>query len=281
MYGAIAIQWAPDEFEHHSRAPSPRRSPTIYRSHAESYGFFTDVRDADWCRLKERAYSTPNHAIKYKYGVGNGKAEQPNKWYQNNWEPTFTCLGEERQGMGDGPKWICDPYRLRSKKPCIVYSMGSANEFSFEENIHRNIGSHCEIHTFDPTTFGGNSNKPPYVHFHAWGLDGSTHGRYKTLQRITQELGHRNVDIFKIDCEGCEWKTFMHWFNYIQPVQVLVELHSGTTGASPVPAERFMRYMRKHGYAVFHKEPNTVGCKGACIEYAFVRLAPKFWNTRC
>ena len=263
----LSVVWGPDEF-HSAHVPVSH----VPRSNRESYGFFSDVRDSDWCRLKHRSRSTPDHAL-------NGEAEAANAWYQNNWEPTFTCFGEERQGMGDGPKWLCDPYRLKARKSCVVYSMGSANEFSFERAILKQIGSHCDVHSFDPTS--GSSNKPSGVSFHQWGLSNVNEGNYKTLDRITQQLGHRQVDIFKIDCEGCEWSTFDHWFDYIKPVQVLVELHEGTTGASPVPTERFMRYMRKHGYAVFHKEPNTLGCSGHCIEYAFVRLAPSYWNTAC
>lgn len=229
-----------------------RASKPVYRSHAESYGFFPDIRDADWCRLKHRARNTPNH-------LRSGGSEQAPAWYQNNWEPTFTCFGEKRQGMGDGPKWICDPHRLKTIDNCVVYSIGSNNEFDFESNfIHE---TNCEIHTFDPTS--SFSNKPPGVTFHQYGLADKSYGRYKTLQDITQQLGHTHIDIFKIDCEGCEWATFQQWFEHMQPTQVLVELHSGTTGASPVPAERFMRYMRKHGYAVFHKEPNTLGCGGS------------------
>ena len=37
--------------------------------------------------------------------------------------------------------------------------------------------------------------------------------------------------------------------------------------------ERF----HEHGYVIFHKEANTLGgCRGQCIEYSFIRLAPAF-----
>jgi len=241
------------------------------RSSRESYGFFDDIAASDWCRLKSRAQHSPH---------GKGIAEAPNRWYQNNWEPAFTCLGEVRQGMGDGPKWICDPYRLK-RGSCRVYSVGSNNNFDFEQAILDQIGPHCDVHTFDPGS--SSSNKPASVTFHQWGLDNHDHGNYKTLASIARELGHDkdSVDIFKIDCEGCEWGTYEQWFKTIHPKQVMIELHAGTTGNQPVPAERFMRYMRSKGYIIFHKEPNTLGCGGSCIEYAFVRLQPSFWNTQC
>ena len=32
--------------------------------------------------------------------------------------------------------------------------------------------------------------------------------------------------------------------------------------------------MAKHGYTIFHKEPNTHGCGGNCVEYAVCKLRP-------
>jgi hypothetical protein len=79
------------------------------------------------------------------------KGSRPQAWFQNNWEPSFTCLHERRiGGNGDGPKWVCDPHRIDPDN-CLVYSFGSNNEFSFEEAILRDISAKCEIHTFDPT----------------------------------------------------------------------------------------------------------------------------------
>jgi hypothetical protein len=255
----------------------------VTRSSAESYGFFTDVQLADWCRLKQRAQTTPNHVGVFGHGPV-GLRYRPAKgrvWYQENWEPIFTCQGEERQGLGDGPKWLCDPYKLKSPSGhCVVYSIGSNNDFYFEQAIVERIGSHCEVHTFDHTSEPGG---PQPQNFHRWGLaaQDSADGKLKTLATIVKTLGHKRVDVFKIDCELCEWKTFHQWFEHLQPTQVLVELHYGTEGASPVPAEKFMLYMRSKGYAVFHKEPNTLGCDGDCIEYAFIRLAPTFWSSTC
>lgn len=83
------------------------------------------------------------------------------------------------------------------------------------------------IHTFD--LIASNKRKgdfkialQPYSTFHHWGLGtkeqsdeskktGNRRRRqFKTLQETMKELGHvgRRIDLFKIDCKGCEWTTY-------------------------------------------------------------------------
>jgi hypothetical protein len=50
-------------------------------------------------------------------------------------------------------------------KSCIVYSMGSSNEFSFEERV-REVAPGCEIHTFDPTVRETGKGKLAYDSYH-------------------------------------------------------------------------------------------------------------------
>ena len=208
-----------------------------------------------------------------------------------NWEPNFTCQHEQRLGgMGDGPKWVCDPHRIANEqKDCLVYSIGSNNNFAFEESVHKEISNDCEIHTFDPTISENPSNKPDYVHFHKWGLgiedkEGVRKKReLYSMSTIVEKLGHKNrrIDIFKIDCEGCEWSTYKHWFgNGVDIRQIQVELHDGTDKAeegkqTPV-ADSFLSYMKELGYVTFHKEANIL-TSGNCIEYAFLKLDKSFF----
>lgn len=242
-------------------------------AYEESEGFFADMRESDWNMLKQRISITPNCK-------GSCNSEKPHLWYQNNWEPSFTCLHERRIGRwGDGGKWVCDPHRIvvKQDKSCLVYSVGSNNDFTFEEAVLKYISMDCEIHIFDPTIGEHPSEKPNYenVVFHPWGLADNDQGTNKTLATITNQLGHkgREIDIFKIDCEGCEWSTFTGWFEQgVMFRQLLIELHNGTDGDNPPMASQFMTYLQKKGYVIFHKEPNTLGCQGKCIEYSFVRL---------
>jgi len=219
------------------------------------------------------------------------RIEYPWEWYQNNWEPNFTCQHEARlPGMGDGGKWICDWWRIDNLDPCLVYSVGSYNQFDFEEAILERFPD-CEIHTFDPSVGEHPSNLPDKVHFHNWGfanedgpikVGGQVWNMY-TSAWILKKLGHkhRQISIFKIDCEGCEFDTVKQWPTK-QIRQIQVEMHgldARTTGAPREnKASAFFEHLQSENFVIFHKEPNTLGCQGSCIEYAFLRLDPSFFE---
>ena len=251
----------------------------------ESLGFFEDITVKDWCRKKKLVREQRNHCSSNELCMGSigGSPAKPHVWYQMNWEPSFSCSFVTRQGMGDGPKWICDPHLLFSgDKPCLVYSIGSNNNFLFEESIHAMSSGRCEIHTFDPGS--KISKKPTYVNYHQWGISSTTSESMKTLADTIEFLGHahKTVDIMKMDCEGCEWATFEGWFKHLKnfPTQILLEMHKGTTGTAPVPADQLLQHMRDNNYVIFQKEPNTLQtvAKGECIEYSFLHLAPAFFT---
>jgi len=163
-------------------------------------------------------------------------------------------------GTGDGPKWVCDPHRLTAQKDCLVYSVGSNNNFEFEKSVYNDIGPHCEIHTFDPSvSFVKATNRPDYVNYHHWGFSASDLNVedpgleskqgvgqnanqntwvMRSLATAVKHLGHegRSIHLFKIDCEGCEfhrnsaresfWDTMAGVDIDIR--QILVELHYRT-----------------------------------------------------
>ena len=53
--------------------------------------------------------------------------------------------------------------------------------------------------------------------------------------------------------------------------QVLVEVHMRPQ-TTPVQVNAMFEHMHANGYVIFHKEHNTSGCAGDCIEYAFLKL---------
>jgi hypothetical protein len=67
-------------------------------------------------------------------------------------------------------------------------------------------------------------------------------GAFKTMKDTITEVGHsgRVIDIFKIDCEGCEWTTFDGWFDAGATLrQIQVEVHQS-------PAEKSSRFLSGH-----------------------------------
>jgi hypothetical protein len=169
----------------------------------------------------------------------------------------------------------------------LVYSIGSNNDFQFENSIYESISKNCEIHTFDPTVGNNPSNKPENVKFHAWGISNKNFINSKgydmrTIENITRTLGHLNqkIDIFKIDCEGCEFTTYKTWglsSNTNNIVQIQIEVH-GYLLQKMRPAFDLLSYMEENDYVIFHKESNTIGCKGKCIEYSLIKLNSSFFQ---
>ena len=261
---------------------------------AESGGFFNDVLETDWRLLKERFKSTPHCSPPLTEGCKNEASA--NDWFQLNAEPSFTCLHERRIGdWGDGGKWVCDPHRIaQAPKKCLVYSVGSDNDFSFEKAIHNQIPT-CEIHTFDHTIGEHPSRKPDFVDFHPWAVSifnrtilAKPKGNKTASRTITRlekrpldmvlELGHvgLEIDILKIDCEGCELKVVRELLA-IKPRQILVEVHDW--GRGKYTLVNFFEQCYNAGYVIFHKEANIVRQnRGKRVEFAFLRLSRDFMH---
>lgn len=258
----------------------------------ESFGFFQDIPEREWNLLKARVKEIQPNTCTYCRGGGNANA-----WFQSHYEPEFACRFEQRVGrLGDGGKWICDPNRISQKKDCLVYSVGSNNDFSFEREVKRVIGDHCDIHTFDPADYS-EAAKEVGSNYHQWGISNigsiDRKGRVmKTLHETAKELGHlgRTIDVFKIDCEGCELDSFETWVDSatvgISLQQVLVEIHAkgkqdGRMNQRVVQPEttNFFQGMHKHGYVIYHKEPNIhYWSFGNCVEFGFLKLSPAFFD---
>ena len=179
-----------------------------------------DVLDGLDQRFNEMRAARRNVTAKMNLG------DIPPKQWWDVFEPEATCFTDERFGskvrrgrfgaFGDGPKFVCGVDYVAEKaarvanevaeERCLVYSIGSNNDISFERAVHDHMPG-CEIHTFDPTlntTFVGSQ----YAIFHNWGLgkDGesmSMGGKTwvaKGLETIMRELGHtdRTIDILKV-----------------------------------------------------------------------------------
>ena len=142
----------------------------------ESGGFFTDITDENWNRLRQRVADA-----EYKCSHICPRDSWLNML--EGWLPLFSCPHERRiGGLGDGGKWVCDPHRIKDQvktNGCLVYSVGSRGDFIFEEQINEALSNECEMHTFDPSSYAHLA--PKYVKYHEWG--GETELRMPTDQK--------------------------------------------------------------------------------------------------
>lgn len=250
----------------------------------ESFNFFDNVRSSDWNLLKDRVKNRQNHFRPDPASYLN----VPGNWYMGNFESDFTCPHERKiGGLGDGSKWICDPHRIgpqiRARKErggngCLVYSVGSNGNFLFELSLKDMIGEDCEVHVFDVVNF--KDETPPGVFFHSWGFKSKNNlvnnPYLRSFEETVAHLGHKGkvIDIFKIDCEGCEWDIYQDLLSAdVRMNQILVEVHNK-------PRIDFFESLQRAGYVTFHKESNLIGARpdNVAVEYAMVKLAPEFFQ---
>jgi len=294
----------------------------------QSFGFFYDVTNEHW-RLWQTIYSKhenhryPNKPLTYHPDARADQADRrirrnrkdygPDSypaWWQNNYEPNFSCPFEMRVGVpmnGDGPKWVCDPHRIvklaKARKEadpghpgCVIYSIGSNGDFGFEMGMQNTVGEGvCEFHIFDPGNF--EHLMPPGLKratYHRWGLEKQKPRETNVVGTVTpldkgkkfyglidivELLGHKRldvIDVFKIDCEGCEWDTYKDWLSNKVPLlhQIQVEVHKAPVKEDAGAIDLFDSFERE-GYLRFHKEPN-IQWNPDCLEYAFIKVDKVF-----
>ncbi|KNC98181.1 uncharacterized protein SPPG_06585 [Spizellomyces punctatus DAOM BR117] len=181
--------------------------------------------------------------------AGQGGWDSVPKWIVFDlFQPTYECNAMDfiRIGApsktGDTGKWICtDKLDFGPQKKCVIYSLGSNNQFDFEQDMHR-LFPECKIHTLDCT---GNWADPSTT-FHSWCVGGEDKtddkGRqYKRLSTVSKELGVDTISLLKMDIENFEWPFFIDLLNEPvdhRPMQILVEFHAGMpSGSVPRPHE--------------------------------------------
>lgn len=189
------------------------------------------------------------------------------------------CVGS-LEGMGPGS---------------IVYSVGTGEDLSFDLDIIERFG--CAVHGFDPTPKAvarvAKQSLPPQFRFHALGMgshDGSAdfflpanpeHAsgsvvqrsggglervsvQLRTLASVMRELGHRRVDILKLDIEGAEYDVIdeicaTHASGDGVPVsQILVEFHHRFFADGPQRTRRAIDRLNERGFSVFDISANDV-----------------------
>ncbi|KAL4425792.1 hypothetical protein ABPG75_009808 [Micractinium tetrahymenae] len=199
-------------------------------------------------------------------------------------------------GADDGGKFIC-PSEALEQPGCVVYSLGSAGNFDFEEEVLKSTP--CEVHSFDCTYDG--ADLPGYKGRHRYhkicvgqaGSGAAVAGDavFMTYPAILAMLNHTRVDLLKIDVEGFEMDVFSGWKPACQlPMQIAMEVHYSRLYASDMNPRNFANlfwslhelslgelavffgHFADLGYAVVSREDNIEWGLHCCAEFTLLKV---------
>lgn len=164
----------------------------------------------------------------------------------------------------------------------VVYSFGTGEDITFDEEIHRITGA--KVYGFDPTpraiayaekcahpwfmfTPVGIGIKDGTAQFHLPKADTYVSGSMlktahlkeesitvdmQTLVSIMKRNGHDHIDLLKMDIEGSEYAVLDFILQHHIPCsQLLVEFHDRFISNGPALKARIMALLRTNGYRLF------------------------------
>lgn len=210
---------------------------------------------------------------------------------------SLTLVGEP-EGGGDGGKWLCAP--LSPPDNCVVYSLGSANNYQFEDAILKQ--TNCRVYTYD-CTIDGRSIDTSRHFFNKQCIGPRKYdqlfNRMLSWEQVLKANNHAQTYIVKADIEGFEWGLLADWRMDTPglPHYLAVELHldrfpdsTKTDHLDPKPgadlsmydyiwrkktmtsadAALLFQHLASLGYAAISREDNHYGT--CCSEYVFMRV---------
>jgi hypothetical protein len=200
------------------------------------------------------------------------------------------CKIMESYGKGDGEKRACGLKGLLQKiKNCTIVSLGSKNQWGFEQDIFKAM-PHCTIHTFD-CTVTPNVKPPPEIasrttlHRVCIGSADKRTGNFtfmswKSVMRLIR--ASEPPLYLKMDIEGYEYQVLRSIIDdgFFMPAQIAFELHY-TTSMKGLPwygrrkssgeIAAFMEYLHHQGGYFLLDRNDNVRC-GSCTELLVSRL---------
>jgi len=212
------------------------KSPDSYVKDARLDSIFRNI----W--LRKTAKHDRYRARRSELTLSKDFSKVPIRLAYDFFEPEWNCEDEVRFGSdlvsdGDGPKFTCGVELLNSLDECIVYSIGSNYDFSFEYAVH-NTAPHCVIHTFDGTLNLTERALPDdlgdkNIHFHNQNVVAEDcHAQSSVpslcvadvLKKLNHE--HKTITWLKVDCEGCEFTVMPIFMKYeVKVDQIMIEVH--------------------------------------------------------
>ncbi|MCL6293416.1 FkbM family methyltransferase [Jejuia spongiicola] len=191
--------------------------------------------------------------------------ECPNKWYGGDYTGFYVC-----------------PNLLNNQS--IVYSFGIGEDISFDKAI---INSHkCKVFGFDPTPKSINwvnaQSTPVNFNFNNFGIGINTEDtlfylpankehvsgslkkhsnvtdkksvkvHMKSFQDITSLLGHKKIDLLKMDIEGAEYDVIESILKSDVVIdQILIEFHDRFFDDKTPKSLKSVNLLRAKGYEIF------------------------------
>ncbi|XP_070209451.1 probable methyltransferase-like protein 24 isoform X2 [Littorina saxatilis] len=178
------------------------------------------------------------------------------------------CHRKLRMGkVGDGGWEICDDYEWRPVQPCIIYSFGINNDFSFDDQSGTTYG--CDVYAFDPSMKAKTYKRSDRVMFYSVGIGGKSGDPERnkkgwvlhSFSNIRQMLNHTKViDVVKMDVESAEWPSLATMVKEQQldnVRQLLVEFHEGSDKTSRLLAHLILFHdLERIGFRKFYVSKN-------------------------
>lgn len=200
----------------------------------------------------------------------------------------------ERLGVGPGARVVC-PRGLGAGK--VVYSFGVGRDLSFELALVERFG--VAVHAFDPTpraiAWMRRQTLPARLRLHELGVagfdgtarfrapadpdfvsyslvsagtpaPGDVEGPVLRLGSVARRLGHRRIELLKLDVEGAELAVLADLAESDLDVgQILVEFHHRLARNGVARTRAAIRRLEGAGYRIFHAAPRR-------DEYGFLRV---------
>jgi len=197
-------------------------------------------------------------------------------------EPKFQT--DIKMSVEDYSGWSVVPELISEND--IMYSIGICDDIDFDLEMIRK--KQLKVFAFDPTPYSVNwisqQSLPPEFNFSPWAVsdkDGTFffYPRIKkdgqksevmytfhkqemerddgvsvealTIESMTQKLGHKSVDILKMDIEGAEYDVIDNMLgSALRPKMLLIEFHHRFKGIGKEKTIQAVQALQKEGYLI-------------------------------
>lgn len=160
--------------------------------------------------------------------------------------PESLRLGNKADGGWD----VCIYSSYKPKQPCLVYSFGINNDWSFDDTVVATFN--CTVRAFDPSMKIEDHRRGPNIWFYKKGISGSdfvnSNGwQLKTLETFIKMFNESEemIDYLKIDVEYSEWTSLEAILNSTilsKVKQFGLETHTKEVTKKPSTTEDFIYY---------------------------------------